>query len=112
MKGKAEVIFTISIGDYRAVHDIFAEVKSESNGDNDKICDAVVKATDIQKQRKTWNDPGDAIEQLEMIAWTSVSTAKSNPYPGILIVRTIRNLLSVWDDKKMDQKEEPFPMEK
>ncbi|MGN6605034.1 MAG: DUF2254 family protein [Ginsengibacter sp.] len=110
MKRKAEVIFTISIGDYLTVHDIFAEVKSESNEDNDKICDAVVKATDIQKQRKTWNDPGDAIEQLEMIAWTSVSTAKSNPYPGILIVRTIRNLLSVWDDEKKEQKEKPYPI--
>jgi uncharacterized membrane protein len=109
-EGKAEVVYNISVGDYIAVHDIFAEVKAESKDDQENICDAVLRATDIQKQRKSLNDPGDTIEQLEIIAWTSVSTAKSDPYPGILAVRSIRNLLSVWEDEKLEQKKNPFPI--
>ena len=107
-KGDAEVEYFITVGDYVAVHDIFAEVKSNSDDDCEKIGDAVVRATQIQKQRKSVNDPGDTIEQLEIIAWTSVSTAKSDPYPGLLAIRTIRNLLSIWDDPDIKEKDEPY----
>ncbi len=108
--GKFEIVYFISVGDYVAVHDIFAEIKCNSEKDCEKICDAVVQATDIQKQRKSVNDPGDTIEQLEIIAWTSVSTAKSDPYPGLLAVRTIRNLISVWEDEKNEKKDKAFPI--
>lgn len=107
-KGNAEVEYFVTVGDYVAVHDIFAQVKSDSDEDCEKICKAVLHATHIQKQRKSVNDPGDTIEQLEIIAWTSVSTAKSDPYPGLLAIRTIRNLLSVWDDPDIKKQEEPF----
>lgn len=109
-KEEAEIVYHISVGDYVAVHDIFAEVKTNSNEDCKMICDAVVRASDIQKQRKSENDPGDTIEQLEIIAWTSVSTAKSDPYPGLLAVRTLRNLLSIWEDEKVRKKEAPYPI--
>ncbi len=110
VKGDFEIVYYISVGDYIAVHDVFAEVKSSSEKDCERICDAVIHATDIQKQRKSVNDPGDTIEQLEIIAWTSISTAKSDPYPGLLAIRTIRNLLSVWDDEELEKEKKPLPI--
>ncbi|MDQ6904547.1 MAG: hypothetical protein M3139_16265, partial [Bacteroidota bacterium] len=108
LNGEAEVIYDVPIGNYIAVHEVFAHVNASTNEDCEKLLHAVLNATDIQKQRKTKNDPGDAIEQLEIIAWTSVSTAKSNPYPGLLTVRTIRNLLSVWDDDIIEPAKSPY----
>lgn len=39
---------------------------------------------------------GHGIGQLEMIAWTSISTAKSDPAPGIMAIHNLRDLLARW----------------
>ena len=54
-------------------------------------------------------DPAYGVEQLEMIAWTSISTAKSNPAPGLLIIQSLRDISARWSVEDNEApKQEPF----
>lgn len=57
---------------------------------------AVREAIRIELQRDLDTDPAYGIDQLAIIAWTSVSTAKSDPAPGLLVIRALRDLLARW----------------
>lgn len=110
ISGKTEIVYKVSIGDYLSVHDEFATVKADNRDDCEKMIRAVYAATEMDLQRRTSNDPGDGIEQIEMISWTNVSTSKSNPFPGILGIRAIRNLLTQWHDVEIDTDKEVMPV--
>lgn len=110
MPGETEIIYEVSIGDYLSVHDVFATVTGNNMEDCKKMAGVVYKSTLIELQRNTASDPADGIEQLEMIGWTSISTSKSNPYPGLLTIRALRNLLSQWKDEKITNDKIPFPV--
>lgn len=110
ISGATEIVYKVSIGEYLSVHDEFATVKGDTREDCEKIIRAVYAATEMDLLRRTSNDPGDAIEQIEMIAWTNVSTSKSNPFPGILGIRAIRNLLAQWHDVKIDTGKDVMPV--
>jgi hypothetical protein len=56
----------------------------------------VRSAVQLERQRDLPAVPGHGIGQLEMIAWTSVSTAKSNPGPGLLVIHSLRDVLARW----------------
>lgn len=102
-KGGAEVILEVSIGDFVAVNDVIASVKAATDEEAKKLCCLVQKSIEVERQRDIANDPGDGLEQLEMIAWTSISTAKSNPHPGLLTIRILRSLLAKWADGEHKQ---------
>lgn len=95
--GETEVVLEVSIGDYIAFGDKIGYAKVVTGEDGKKIGKAVCASISIENQRNISNDPGDGIQQLEMIAWTSISTAKSNPYPGLLTIRSLRNILCRWN---------------
>lgn len=42
-----------------------------------------------------------------MIGWTSISTAKSNPTPGLLVIHSLRGLLARWAEDESDLPEKP-----
>ncbi len=50
----------------------------------------------LEEQRELETDPAYGIEQLALIAWTSISTAKSNPSPALLAIHSLRELLARW----------------
>lgn len=54
------------------------------------------KAVSLEYQRDLDTDPAYGIEQLVTIGWTSISTAKSNPGPGLLAIWNLRDLLARW----------------
>lgn len=60
---------------------------------------ATLAAVNLEQQRDLGSDPACGIEQMATIAWTSVSTSKSNPSPGLLTVRSLRDLLARWIDE-------------
>ena len=59
--------------------------------------EAVVRiAVDIEEQRDIDADPAFGIEQIVTIGWTTISTAKSNPDPGLLTIWSLRDLMAHW----------------
>lgn len=53
-------------------------------------------ALPIEEQRDLGRDPAYSIDQLNIIAWTSTSTAKSNPGAALIACRALHDLLWRW----------------
>ncbi|MEO6071123.1 MAG: DUF2254 family protein [Chitinophagaceae bacterium] len=91
-----EVVLLLSIGGFIAYGDVLAEVTVNDRESEESIVKAILSAVHIDRQRDIDFDTAYGIEQLETIAWTSISTAKSNPAPGLLTIRCLRNILARW----------------
>ena len=92
----AEVAILVSIGDYVAFGDPVAEIRTASPHDTAPLEPVIRKAVILEEQRDLDTDPAYGVEQLATIGWTSISTAKSNPDPGLLAIRNLRDLLARW----------------
>lgn len=73
-----------------------AEIKAGSAEEVEKISELIHRAIRLERQRDILLDPAYGIEQLEMIGWTSISTAKSNPAPGLLTIYGLRDIYARW----------------
>jgi uncharacterized membrane protein len=91
-----EVVILGSIGDYVAFGDAVAEITTIHEHDVSSLEPVVRNAVALEEQRDLDSDPAFGIEQLAMIGWTSISTAKSNPSPGLLTILNLRDLLARW----------------
>ncbi len=115
-EAQTEVVFFISIGAYVAFGDVIAEVRAQTLQEAEAVGKAVQKAVRLERQRNLMLDPAYGLEQLEMIAWTSVSTAKSNPAAGQKVIRALRDVMARWAEAEkapVDEKEpeeEPLPI--
>ena len=63
------------------------------------------------RKRDIQQDPAYGLEQLEMLAWTEISSAKQNPEVGVRAIHSLRDLLSRWmiEDVEVED-EDPLPM--
>ncbi len=107
---KTEIVLLESVGSYVAFGDKIAEVKTETAADAEAIVKCVRDCVKLERQRDISLDPAYGIEQLSMIAWTSISTAKSNPAPGLLTIFSLRDILSRWsldENRKIIEKTLP-----
>jgi uncharacterized membrane protein len=77
-----EIVLMVSIGSYVAFQDVIAEVRIEAEKETASLEKSVQDAIHFENQRDIGGDPAYGIEQMEMIAWTSISTAKSDPRRG------------------------------
>ncbi len=94
---RAEIVVLKSIGDYVAFGDPIAEIRVASTiEDMSSLEDAVRKAAVLEEQRDLDTDPTFGVQQIAIIGWTSISTAKSNPDPGLLAIQNLRDLLARW----------------
>jgi uncharacterized membrane protein len=94
--GEVEVRLRVSLGDYVCVGDLVAEVAATQPADSSLVCPEVRDALGLERERDLQIDSGYGIEQLTMIGWTSVSTSKSNPSPGLAALHVLRDLLARW----------------
>ena len=93
----AEVVILPSIGDYVTFGDPIAEIRAATPGRDVLELDRVIRtAVEVEEQRDLDGDPAFGIEQIVTIGWTSISTAKSNPDPGLLAIFDLRDLLARW----------------
>lgn len=99
-----EVVLKISVGSFVASNDLIAEIKLTQLAGIERLEDMVHDAIYLERSRDIDVDPAYGIAQLENIAWTATSTAKSNPNPGLQVIYTLRDLLSRW------AAEEPHPV--
>jgi uncharacterized membrane protein len=96
MRDRIEVVMNVSIGSYVAYGDCLAIVKAATPAIASAVVEIVRGAVHIEQQRDVRIDPSYGIEQMEMIAWTSISTAKSNPAPGLLAIQSLRDIIARW----------------
>ena len=97
-----EVELRVAVGSHVAYHDLLAEVRSDSHladARADTLAKAVAAAIKMEDERDLDRDPAFGIEQLAIIGWTSVSTARSNPHPGILVCQALRDILARWSEQ-------------
>jgi len=93
-----EIEFVLSLGAYAAYGDTVAMVRTEdSEGDvADRLASTVQEAVKLNRVRRLDSDPAYGIEQLETIAWRSISTSQQNPSPGKIVIHNLRDLLARW----------------
>ncbi|MBC8037448.1 MAG: DUF2254 domain-containing protein [Rhizobiales bacterium] len=92
----AEVVILVSVGDYVSFGDPVAEIRAPAGQDMSALEPVIRKAVDVEEQRDIDGDPAFGIEQIVTIGWTSISSAKSNPDPGLLTIWSLRDLLARW----------------
>lgn len=92
----AEVVLCLPIGGHAAYADPIAEISSLAAENTRALADAVVQAVRLERERNLDQDAAFAVEQIETIAWTAISTSKQDPAPGREAVRNLRDLLARW----------------
>jgi hypothetical protein len=93
---ETEITIMAAIGDYVAFGELVAEIRTGSGHDLPSLQPVVRKAVALEEQRDLDTDPAFGVEQLATIGWTSISTAKSNPGPGVLAIWNLRDILARW----------------
>ncbi len=91
-----EIEFLLSLGSYVAYGDTVAMVRSEEGDEGDRLTSTVQEAVKLNRVRRLDRDPAYGIEQLETIAWRSISTSQQNPSPGKIVIHNLRDLLARW----------------
>ena len=107
-----EVVLHVTVGSYVSFGDAIGEVgratgSADRSGALTTIAGAVRRAVHLEEQRDIAGDPSYGIEQIHTIGWTSISSAKSNPDPGLFAIRTLRDLLVRWGAEEDDSS--PLP---
>jgi uncharacterized membrane protein len=95
-QGDVEIILLVAIGTFVAYGDPIAEVRAATAAAASEMAATTRRAVRLELQRNLEIDAAYGLEELEMIAWTSISTAKASPGPGLLAIRSLRDLLARW----------------
>jgi len=99
-----EIVFVIEIGAYVAYGDPVAEIHAGSAEAAEQLAGLADDALVIERDRELDNDPTYGIEQLETIAWRSISTSQQNPAPGIAVIQNLRDLLARFATRPTDDR--------
>ena len=100
-----EVVIQLTIGSYVAFRDTIVHVRTAGSGETEQIAQAVEDAIEIRRGRQPQDDPAYGIEQLETIAWRSISTSQQNPAPGLAVIQNLRDFLTRWVEENEDEDE-------
>ncbi len=99
---EVEIVLTVAIGDYVAFHDLLATVTAPTKERAQAIGEAVRQSVTLERQRDITRDPAYGIQQLTTIAWSSISSAKSDLEPGLLTIYSLRDILAHWVNEETD----------
>ncbi|NLF13692.1 MAG: DUF2254 domain-containing protein [Anaerolineaceae bacterium] len=106
-----ELVLVAAPGTYVSHYDLLARVRAESASRAREVAEAVGGTFRFAVKRSMEQDPAYGLEQLEMLAWTEVSSAKQNPEVGVRVIHALRDLLSRWMVQGVEVKdEEPLPV--
>lgn len=105
-----EVVLRQPIGAYVAYQDPLAEVRAPPGADVAELVQVVQQAIRVGRERRLDNDPAYGIEQLEDIAWRSISTSQQNPSPGLITIHNLRDILARWATEPEDEGVERIPI--
>jgi uncharacterized membrane protein len=99
VRGEVEVVLLVALGDYLCCGEPVAEIAAPAANAAHDVGKSVQAALSIERQRDFHRDPGFGVSQLATVGWTAISTAKSNPSPGLAAIRNLRDLLIRWLDE-------------
>lgn len=110
-KGAVEIEFDFAVGAYRAVQDPLFRVRCRPGVTLDAdaqalIVDTTMAALDFDEGRDLTHDAAYGLHQLATIAWTSVSTSKSNPSPGLSVIQALRDIIAQWSPGETEARED------
>ncbi len=97
-----EVRIRVAIGQAVAWGETLAELRSASplpEAVAEALSAAVRRAVAVDDERALSRDPGFGLAQLSTIAWTSASSASSNPATAGVAVQGMRDLLLRWAEE-------------
>jgi uncharacterized membrane protein len=99
--GEVETQLSVPLGRYVAFGDPIAVLRTPPGATIDgaaldRVGREILAALDFDDDRDLKRDPSYGIDQLAVIGWTSISTAKSNPNPGQAVVQSLRDIISRW----------------
>ena len=100
---EVEVELRVSMGAFAAYGDVLAEVRAYSREDATAVRRALEKALVLSRDRNLAADPLDGVEEMHTIAWTTISSAQSDPDPALIAIRALRDLLSRWAGETAEQ---------
>ncbi|MCB0108969.1 MAG: DUF2254 domain-containing protein [Caldilineaceae bacterium] len=113
MTKDVEIVIKAPIGAYVAFGDELAIIHAATEDAADTLEKAVMAATTIERQRDITTDPDYGIEQMMTIAWSSISSAKSDIAPGLLTIYSLRDILARWSAEAANREaaaEPPLPI--
>ncbi|MCJ2093708.1 DUF2254 domain-containing protein [Methylobacterium sp. J-072] len=107
-----EIAFDITVGTYRAVNDPLFRVRGRPGttldaGARESLVGETLAALTYDDGRDLQHDAAYGLHQLSTIAWTSVSTSKSNPSPGLSVIQALRDIIAHWSEDENQPLEEP-----
>ena len=108
--GRVEIALLASIGTHVVYGQPLAEVRASSGEAAQRIAALIEETVSRGSKRDLAADPLDGIEELETIAWTSISTAQSDPDAGVLAIYGLRDLLARWQDDADVQRDDASPV--
>jgi hypothetical protein len=106
-----ELVLVAAPGTYVSHYDLLARVRAGSVAPARDVAEAVGRTFRFAIKRSIQQDPAYGLEQLEMLAWTEISSAKQNPEVGVRAIHSLRDLLSRWMIQEVEvEDEEPLPV--
>lgn len=105
--GDAEIEVLVVLGTYRAVHDPVFQVRCRpgatvSEDAQQRLVDEILAALAYDDGRDLNDSTAYGLHQLATIAWTSVSTSKSNPNPGLTVIQALRDIIAQWSRSEVE----------
>lgn len=96
---EAVVTLDVRIGTFIACGDRVAAIR---NARGEELAECVLGAIRLGYQRDVTYDAAYGVQQIEFISWTSISSAKANPGPGLEGLRALRDVLAVWTPDQVE----------
>jgi uncharacterized membrane protein len=93
-----EVVLHAHVGDYISYSEDLADIRGNDSVQAEAVARCIIGAYRIERERSIRSDPTYGLEQLEMIAWTEVSSAEHNPETGLIVLHLLHDLLARWLD--------------
>ena len=109
-QGEVEIVLCVSIGSYVAFGDVLAEIKAQTIEEAAAVGQAMQGAVQLERVRDQQQDAAYGISQITTIAWTSVSTSKQNPAPGVQAAHALRDLLARWSIAEVEERSTDTPL--
>lgn len=105
--GDVEIEILIPLGTYRAVGDPVFRLRggpgaSPSEEAREGVVGEVLAAFAYDDGRDLQASTAYGLHQLATIAWTSVSTSKSNPNPGLTVIQALRDVIAQWSPGEVE----------
>ena len=91
-----ELEIVVPIGTYLVRGDRLATVKASEGAVIEALAGKIRKSFRIESDRDLGADPAWGITELESMAWTTVSSAKSTPEPPRMVISALRDMLTRW----------------